>query len=369
MSKIVDIVVSKETVSDDSYKVTSLLFKNGASVKKGDLIGSFETSKADVDIESPVSGYVFYNCSEGGLVTVGSLFAAIAETDTLPASYFEENAPKQVPPSVQDTPHFPDNVRVSRPAERLIREHNIDILAFQGKSIIEKKDVEEYIYNKEKGRDTGSQVQETRKIAPSCRVVVIGGGNHSKVCIDILRQMNIWEIAGIVYTRKSPGKDVLGYPVIGGLENLESIYREVASNAVIGIGGLEDPQERADLFQKLKLTGFAIPNIIHPKAIVEPSVRMGEGNQVFGGGNIGSCCKIGSNCIINSNSIVSHDSMLGDNVHITPGAIIAGTVRIGDNSIIGMGVTVYYNCTIGKNVTINNGHNIFKDVPDNTKIR
>ena len=41
-------------------KVTDIYFKNKEFVSKGDLLMSFETSKADMDIESEVDGYILY---------------------------------------------------------------------------------------------------------------------------------------------------------------------------------------------------------------------------------------------------------------------------------------------------------------------
>lgn len=363
MNKITDIIVSKETVSDDVYKVTSILFENGAQVKKGEIIGSFETSKADVDIESPESGFIFYNCRIGDNVKVGSLFGCISLNDKLPSSYFTGKQPENIDSETGGT----GNIRISKPAMKLLAEHNIDIKSFKGKSIIEKKDVEEYL----RGNYSNSIPKNTVESSKSLdnKVIIIGGGNHTKVCIDILRQMHVFELSGIVYTKIKPNSDTLGYPILGGLEELDYLYKNVAKNAIVGIGGLENPSERMDLYKQLKNIGFRIPNIIHPRAIIEPSAILGEGNQIMGGANIGSFANIGSNCIINSNSVISHDCIIGDHVHITPGAVLAGTVTVGAGSIIGMGVTVYYNCQIGENVVVTNGHHIFKNIQSNTIIK
>jgi sugar O-acyltransferase (sialic acid O-acetyltransferase NeuD family) len=366
MSKILDIIVPKETVSDDTYKVTSLEVSNGTWVKKGQIIGSFETSKADVDIEAPIDGYVFFNCSLNSVIRVGSLFACISDTSSIPDTYLDKH--KIIPENdVQPISNkiIDSSIRISKSAAKLIEAHSIDIKVFAGQSIIGREDVEGYLNNKEK-RAVKNFVADPKR---ESKVVIIGGGNHTKVCIDIIRQMQTLEIAGIVYTRSRPVYPLMDCEILGSLGDLENIYKNVALNAVIGIGGLENPGERAELYRKLKEIGFLLPNIVHPKSIIEPSVSLGEGNQILGGANIGSCSLVGNNCIINSNSIVSHDCVIGDNVHITPGAILAGTVKVGANSIIGMGVTIFYNCSIGNNVVINNGINVYKDVPDGSVIK
>jgi len=135
------------------------------------------------------------------------------------------------------------------------------------------------------------------------------------------------------------------------------------------LGGLDNQMSRLDLFNRLKSIGYQCPNIIHPKAIVEPSVLLGEGNHIMGGALVGSCALLSNNIIVNSNSVISHDCIIHDNVHVTPGAILAGTVEVGENTIIGMGVTVFYNCKIGNNVIITNGKHIFNNIDDNKIIK
>ena len=43
--------------------------------------------------------------------------------------------------------------------------------------------------------------------------------------------------------------------------------------------------------------------------------------------NAGS--KIGIHTIINTNAIVEHDNQIGDYVHISPSAVLAGGVKVG----------------------------------------
>ena len=58
-----------------------------------------------------------------------------------------------------------------------------------------------------------------------------------------------------------------------------------------------------------------------------------------------------------------------DNVHVTPGALIAGYVKVGSNTIIGMGSTINVNINIGENVSIHNNSNIVSNIIDNKIIK
>ena len=189
------------------------------------------------------------------------------------------------------------------------------------------------------------------------------------MCIDILKQRNEYEIVGIVDSEKPIGTIICGVKVIGHDSILQTLWNEGVTLAVNGIGSISNPVIRKKLFCKLKNIGFYLPNLIHPSATVEPSVKLGEGNQIMMGSCVGSGVVIGDNCIVNSGAIVSHDSVLSNHSHIAPGAILAGAVNVGELAVVGMGATIFIGVKVGANSLINNGVDVFKDVKANEILR
>lgn len=365
---ITPIIVKKETVSDDTYTVRDVLFNNGDSVKKGQLVGTFETSKAIVDIDAPENGRIYYNVIVDDIVKVGSIIAAICKNSVqLPTDYFSNFLKAESAISKTSYISHEDGIRASKQVYDLLQKHDININVFKGKSIVRTNDVLEYL--KANSQDIKNVTDLEINDYSQNQIVIIGGGGHAKMCIDIIRQMKSFKISGIVDSILEPGTTTLGIPVLGHENLLDELFTKGIRNAVIGIGALHAPQVRADIFNKLKKIGYILPNIIHPSAIIEPSAILGEGNQVMAGAIIGSDVKVNSNCIINSGSVVSHDCVLSDNVHVTPGALLAGSVEVGNNSIIGMGSTVLLKVRIGENVIITNGVNVVKNVSDGSVLK
>ena len=64
-------LLPSEDVNDENAIITEQFFNSGDKVKKSDLIYSFETTKAVVDVESNHSGYIFYTCDTGDQLNVG----------------------------------------------------------------------------------------------------------------------------------------------------------------------------------------------------------------------------------------------------------------------------------------------------------
>ena len=55
---------------------------------------------------------------------------------------------------------------------------------------------------------------------------------------------------------------------------------------------------------------------------------------------VNSDVKIGRGCIINTASSIDHDCVVGDFVHVSVGAHVAGTYKIGNESWLGAGAVV-----------------------------
>ena len=214
-----------------------------------------------------------------------------------------------------------------------------------------------------KNKDTNTFDSYDGGSHPKNAIVIIGAGGHAKTCIEIIQQNNEYEIIGIVDNKLSPGTEILNIKVIGDNSVLK-LRSDGVLYAINGVGSVNNPSARKKIFYMLKDLSFEIPNLVHSSCVIEPSVKIGEGNQFFMGSTVGTDTVIGDNCIVNSGSIVSHDCILKNHCHISPGAILAGSVEIGDNSLIGMGSTVYIGKTIGKDVVIYNGVNVLTNLED-----
>ena len=67
-----------ENVNEEYATITAIYFKTGYFIKKGDIIFSFETTKAVMDVEAEGEGYIFYIVSEGQRIKVGSTVCVIS---------------------------------------------------------------------------------------------------------------------------------------------------------------------------------------------------------------------------------------------------------------------------------------------------
>jgi sugar O-acyltransferase (sialic acid O-acetyltransferase NeuD family) len=346
--------------NEDEVDIVEVCVREGNEVRSGDLLFVVETTKVTFDVEAPCSGYVRkLSVEKGQRVRVDSLLCVLASNPN------EAVNVEEVPAS-----NLAQQFRASRKAQELAQRNKLDLSSLGLTGIIKESDVERFLMERAVvKRKAGALKREPLQSSPESGqpVLMYGAGGHARVLIDLIRQSNEFFVVAAV-DDDTPNDEVLGVPVL-----CESMLTELRTqgidHAVLGIGSTRNHQRRAKLYDRLVAAGFKVPNLIHPRAMVEPSVSLGIGNQIFAGAVVSSAAKLGDNTIINSGAVISHDCVIGSHTHVSPGAILAGGVEIGENTLVGMGVTIFLGVRIGSNVIVANGCNILTDVPDGSIVR
>ncbi|MDI3540976.1 MAG: hypothetical protein PWP66_514 [Thermosediminibacterales bacterium] len=196
------------------------------------------------------------------------------------------------------------------------------------------------------------------------KIVLVGGGGHCKVIIDIVKSTGEFEIVGIT-DKKDIGGNLLEIPILGNDTILYDLLQKGIEYAFVSVGAIDNLVFRNRLYKMLKEIGFKVPTLIHKNAVVSEYAVVEEGTCVMPNAVINAGAHTGKNSVINTSAIVEHDCIIGDNCHISPGAKLGGGSKVGDNSHIGMGAVVIHNISIGSNTTIGAGAVVINDIGDN----
>lgn len=197
------------------------------------------------------------------------------------------------------------------------------------------------------------------------KIVIIGGGGHAKVLINIIKKNAEFEIVG--YTDNQNSGEILGIAYLGKDNVLPEIFSSGVKYAGLGIGQIDLSNKRKLIQEKISKISFQFPAIISKDTIINEDVKIGSGTQIFDGVVINSGTRIGKFTIINTNSTIEHDCQIGDFTHIAPGATLSGTVKIGNGCMIGTAATVIQAINITDKVLIGAGSIVIKDVLNNGK--
>jgi sugar O-acyltransferase (sialic acid O-acetyltransferase NeuD family) len=195
------------------------------------------------------------------------------------------------------------------------------------------------------------------------RVVGLGAGGHAAVMIEALRAIGGYEIVALTDPRRELwGSRLLEVPVLGDDDELALQYDQAVSHAFIGLGGASDTNPRRRLFELAKSTGFELVTLVHPRAIVSPSARLGAGTTVLAAAVVSANAELGENVLVNTGAIVEHDCRLDDHVHVAIGARLASSVRVEPGAHVGAGATVLQGLTVGICAVVGAGAVVTHDV-------
>ncbi len=201
------------------------------------------------------------------------------------------------------------------------------------------------------------------------RCIILGGGGHTRVLIDCIREAGLDEPEGILDPDAARwGQAVDGIPILGGDDLLPQLREQGVSSFVVGLGSTSDTAPRARLFSLALDHGLEPLTVRHPASVCSALATFGPGCQLLPGSIVNAGASLGANVIVNSGAIVEHDCELGDHVHIATAASLAGTVVVGAGAHIGIGAVVRQRISIGEGAIVGAGAVVVDDVPAGTTV-
>ena len=192
------------------------------------------------------------------------------------------------------------------------------------------------------------------------RIVILGGGGHGAVVAEAVHAAGVHELIG--FCDDDPIRQG-----VGGLAHRGTIAAAwtLADGLVLGVGNVA---LRRQWLEHGIGCGLHAPAIVHPRAWVSPSARLGAGVVVMAGAIIQARADIGAGTIINTGASVDHDCHIGAYAHCAPGARVAGDVTIGEGCLIGMMACVIEGRHIGAGALIAAGAVVVRDVSAGARV-
>ncbi len=198
-------------------------------------------------------------------------------------------------------------------------------------------------------------------------VIVIGGGGHAGVIINILKNEKR-EVLAFSSVKKAPCHTVFNnIPQL--MDDKDVLEFNPADVLLInGIGPNPYSNLRQVIFDKFSDNGYQFDKVISSSAYVSSFSSLGPGVQIFPCATIQTEVVLAGHAVINTGAIIEHNCIIGARSHIAPGAILCGQVSIGSDVYIGAGTKIIQNISIGSGSIIAMGASVIRDVPPNSLV-
>lgn len=194
--------------------------------------------------------------------------------------------------------------------------------------------------------------------------VIWGSAGHAKALADAIAEAGGRVVAVFdnnpIAEKALPDADL----IIGkaGFEAWAAAADPAAHRGLVAIGG-HHGRARIEMLALFRAAGVQLPALIHGRAYVAPSARLGDGCQALANATVAADARLGEACIVNHGAGVDHECRLGAGVHIAPGAVLCGCVDVGDAAFVGAGAVVLPRLRIGADAIVGAGAVVTRDVP------
>jgi sugar O-acyltransferase (sialic acid O-acetyltransferase NeuD family) len=197
------------------------------------------------------------------------------------------------------------------------------------------------------------------------KIAVFGAGGFGREVALLIEQINFkakeWDITGFYDDGVTKGKELYGYKVLGGVEEVNKVEEELYV-----IYAIADPSTKRKLISKVINKNILYPVLIHPTVLLgHKDVTIGEGTIIAAGTILTVNIQIGAHVILNLSNTVGHDTFIENYCSFMPSVNISGEVQIAEGVYVGTGAKIINQLEIGANTIVGAGAVVSKSLPAN----
>ena len=149
-------------------------------------------------------------------------------------------------------------------------------------------------------------------------LLILGAGGLGHMIYGMAQESGQYEAVAFLDDAKKESA------VIGKLVD----YREFRKQYGCAVAAFGDNKLRLSWIEKLRESGYTVPSLIHPSAVVSPSAEIGAGCFIMPRAVINTMARLGDGCLVNSGAIVDHDVVLEKGCHISLGSVVRAYCQV-----------------------------------------
>jgi len=192
----------------------------------------------------------------------------------------------------------------------------------------------------------------------------VGASQHAKYTIDIMERQGRDTVVGLVDDTPNGEPGLVGYPILGGVDDLPDLIElHGLDAAIVAIGdNWSRSQVAARVAGLCPTLGFA--SAIHPSAQIGARAVIGAGTVIMAAAVVNNDGVVGEHAFLATSCSLDHDGRFGAFASFSPNVATGGAVAIGDFAAVGIGASILHGVTIGAHTVVGAGSTVLSDLPD-----
>ena len=178
------------------------------------------------------------------------------------------------------------------------------------------------------------------------------------------------EILGFVDDTREPGEEIVpGLTCLGSLEQVANEATSAPDRAGMALAiGYANMPGRLQAFERARGMGYGFQSFVHPRAVVERNVVLGEGCFVLAGAILDHFVELGPANYIDIGVLIGENARFGANNYLSSGTVVGGSVEVGKGNFFGLNCSVVNDVSIGNHNFINASALVHRKLDDNTQL-
>jgi sugar O-acyltransferase (sialic acid O-acetyltransferase NeuD family) len=189
-------------------------------------------------------------------------------------------------------------------------------------------------------------------------LVIVGAGGFSRELLAYVADVGRFVVKGLI--DDAPPTDLRipeGSQFLGRISD----YQPKAGEAFLLAVG--EPTQRARIAKRLTEKGARFETVIHPRAYVAASARIGAGSIIAPFATVGASAKLGELVQVHFYASVAHDAEVGAYSALSPYSVVNGGGQLGEGVFMGTRATVNPQKKVGDHSKVAAGAVVYQDVP------
>ena len=164
-------------------------------------------------------------------------------------------------------------------------------------------------------------------------LLILGAGGYGLAVAEAAQLSGQWQEIIFADDRWPKTKQVGEYKIVSNIANVQQLTSNNIQ-AIVAVGNNHLRQKWQTLLDEL---GIIMTSIIHPQAIVSPTVQIGQGVTVMAGCVISTKTVINDGVILNIGTLLDHDVIIKAFAHLSVGVKVSSGKIIAPYSFLEVG--------------------------------